>query len=95
MRLLGSRSAPATDIPTPTQLPLAPRSKRVLELAHDQAEQFDQSRITPDFLLLGILKETQEIEAANHPVGVAARVLRENYGLAIAHLEQQLLAVIS
>ena len=95
VQLLGSRSAPSTDIPIPPQLPLVRRVKRVLELARDQAEQFGQSRITPDFLLLGILKETQEIETMGHQAGIAARVLREEYGLAIAHLEQQLLATIS
>lgn len=32
-----------------------PEAIRVLELARDQAEQFGQSRITSNFLLLGIL----------------------------------------
>lgn len=95
MQLLGSRSVHATDSSIPTQRPLAPRTKRVLEIAYDQAEQFGQSRITPDFLLLGILKETHEIEAAGHQTGVAARVLSEEHKLVIAHLEQQLLAAIS
>ena len=95
VQLLGTRCDPTTSTAVPSQLPLAPRTKRVLELARDQAEQFGQPRITPDLLLLGILKETQEIEAAGHQAGVAAQVLREEHGLAIAHLEQQLLAAIS
>lgn len=67
----------------------------MLELAFDQSKQFGQSRINPNFLLLGILKETQEMTTANQPIGVAAQVLKEEYGLAIAHLEQQLLAAIA
>ncbi|MEL7315453.1 MAG: Clp protease N-terminal domain-containing protein [Cyanobacteria bacterium J06559_3] len=66
-----------------------------MELAHEQAAEAGQSQSTPEHLLLGILQETAEIEAAGHPAGVAARVLREGFGINLAHFEQQLKSAIS
>jgi DNA-binding transcriptional MerR regulator len=88
VQLLGSRPAPPVEIPTPHQLPFAPRAKRVLELAREQAEQLEQSRIAPEHLLLGILAEDEETPAKY--TGVAIRILKERFGLDLAHLEQQL-----
>lgn len=88
VQLLGSRSAPSVEIPTPHQLPFAPRAKRVLELAREQAEQLEQSRIAPEYLLLGILAEDEETPAKY--TGVAIRILKEGFGLDLACLDRQL-----
>ena len=92
---LGMRPQPPVEIPTLPHLPFAPRVKRVLELAREQAEVEGQPQSTPEHLLLGMLKETEEIEAAGHSAGVAALVLREGFGIDLASLEQQLRAALS
>ncbi|MDY6785745.1 MAG: Clp protease N-terminal domain-containing protein [Cyanobacteriota bacterium] len=89
--LLGSRPVPPVG-PVPSSLPFAPRAKRVLELAREQGEQLRQSRVAPEHLLLGILKEDKETPAQY--TGVAVYVLREKCNLDLAHLEQQLREVI-
>ncbi|MDJ0708134.1 MAG: Clp protease N-terminal domain-containing protein, partial [Leptolyngbyaceae cyanobacterium MO_188.B28] len=90
VQMLGSRPTPPVEIPTPPHLPFAPRAKRVLELAREQAEQLGQPRISPEHLLIGILRETEEVEAAGQAAGVAARVLREGFNVNFDQLEQQL-----
>lgn len=70
----------------PAELPFAPRAKLVIELALEQAQQFGQSHIAPEHLLLAILQEGG---------GVATHVLQERFGLDLAHLEQQLRSVMS
>ncbi|MEO0395933.1 MAG: MerR family transcriptional regulator [Cyanobacteria bacterium P01_A01_bin.137] len=90
VELLGARPTPPIEIPVPSSLPFAPRVKRVLELAREQVDAIEQAHVAPEHLLIGILKETEEIEAAGHAAGVAARVLREGFGIDLAHLEQQL-----
>ena len=66
-----------------------------------------QTRIDSGHLLLGILKETKEVEEAREVaiahgnekpmefIGVAARVLRERLRIDLAHLEQQLRSAMS
>ena len=95
VQLLGSRPKPPIEIPTPTHIPFAPRVKRVLELAREQAEEDGQSLSAPEHLLLGVLKETEEIEDAGHVAGVAAYVLREKFGIDLATLEQQIRSAMS
>lgn len=90
VQIVGSRPKPPIEIPTPPHLPFAYRAKRVLELAREQAEEASQPQSTPEHLLLGILQETEEIEVAGHQAGVAALVLRNGFGIDLAHLEQQL-----
>ncbi len=75
--------------PIPSRMPFAPRLKRVIELALEEAKQLGQFRLTPEFLLLGILKEGEE------GGGVAIYVLKEKLGIDLAHLEQQLRSAMS
>lgn len=92
VQLLGERPDPPSNMPRPDQLPLAPRAKRVLELAREQAEALNQSRIVPEHLLLGILKEDQE--TPEQYVGVAARILRDEFNVDFLQMEQQIEAEI-
>jgi hypothetical protein len=61
-------SSPAHEIKS---TPLTPRAKHALWLAIDEAKRMKRSSVTPEHVLLGLLRE---------PDGVAARVLR-NLGL--------------
>lgn len=91
-KVLGLRPKPPARIAE--RLPLALRAKRVLELARQQAQSV-QARIAPEHLLLGLLRETREVEAEQQQPGVAAYILKEGFGLDLASLEQQLRAVMS
>lgn len=91
VQLLGTRSTPAIDIPGPEQLPLAPRAKRVLELARKQAAQLKRSHVTPNHLLLGILREDEETPEQYQ--GVAIRVLQETSDVNLAQLKQRLINI--
>ncbi|MEL6321402.1 MAG: MerR family transcriptional regulator [Cyanobacteria bacterium J06626_14] len=62
----------------------APRMKRVIELALEEAEQSGEALITPEYLLLGILKEAEE------GGGLATYILGNDLGINLTHLEQQL-----
>ncbi|MGB5899629.1 MAG: Clp protease N-terminal domain-containing protein, partial [Geitlerinemataceae cyanobacterium] len=86
LQLLGS---PPTNIHVPEdEPPLAPRVVRVFELATDRAQQLQQSHITPEHLLLSILEEDEE--TPTQYVGVAIRILKEGFGIDLAHLKQRL-----
>ncbi|MEM8810660.1 MAG: MerR family transcriptional regulator [Cyanobacteria bacterium P01_G01_bin.38] len=87
--LLGAQPAQPADADNLTRLPVAPRVKLVIELSLELAEQSGQSLITPEHLLLGILKEA---EAGG---GVATYALREGLGIDLAHLEQQVRSAMS
>ena len=95
VQILGARPTPPIEIPRPAYLPFAPRAKRMLELAREQVKQVGVSQVTSAHLLLGILQETAEIEAAGHSAGVAVRVLREGFGIDLTHLEKQLRSTMS
>ena len=90
--LLGARPEPPVDIPTPPSLPFAPRVKRVLELARETVNVLGQIHVAPEHLLVGMLEETEEVELAGHLAGLAARVLREKFGINLDRLMQQLKA---
>ena len=77
---------PAETEPFP-QLPFAPRAKRVIELAIDEAKAGGRSQISPAHLLLGILAEHKECPP---PGGVAARLLAEALNVDLQTLEQRL-----
>ncbi len=77
------------ETPIPSRMPFAPRVKRVIELALDQAKQLGQFRLTPEYLLLGILKEGEQ------GGGVAIYVLKQKLKIDLAHLEQQLRLAMS
>jgi DNA-binding transcriptional MerR regulator len=89
VKLLGRATLPE-EAYIPAQLPYAPRVKRVLELALEKASQLGQSSMTPEHILLGILKEAEETGG-----GVATHVLKEGFGIDLAHLEQQLRSAMS
>lgn len=92
---LGARPTPPVEIPTPPHLPFAPRAKRVLELAREEADQLEQSRVAPEHLLLGIIRETEEMEEFGHPTGLATQIPRQAFGIDFSSLEQQLrLAIV-
>ncbi len=82
------------EITTAFDLPFAPRAKRVLELTKKEAKQLGNSCIAPEHLLLGILKETKEVERFGQPIGIATRILREDCQLNLQHFEQQLISAI-
>ena len=82
VQILGKRTP--EEIPVTHTIPFLPKAKRVLQLARAQAKQLDRDRINSEHLLLGILKEAEE------GGGVAARILREELGIDLVQLEQQL-----
>mgnify|MGYP001793404021 CR=1 FL=1 len=88
---LGTRPTPPEGTPIPAALPFAPRVKRVIELALEEAKQQKQSQITPTYFLLGILAEYKEVPP---PGGVATYILREEFNVDLQALEQQLRAAI-
>ncbi len=90
VKWLGTRPTPPEGT-FPPQLPFAPRVKRVIELALDEAKQVGKSRISPEHLLLGILAEYKEVPP---PGGVATYILREELGIDLNQIEQQIRAVI-
>ncbi|MGK7953027.1 MAG: MerR family transcriptional regulator [Xenococcaceae cyanobacterium] len=95
VQILGERPKPQLEASTPKSIPFVPRAKRVLELARQEVNQSDQSRINSGHLLLGILKETKEIEEAGQAVGVAAHILRDILEIDLVKLEQQLRLAMS
>ena len=75
-----------------SQLPFAPRVKMVVELALKEAEQFGQPRrIAPEHLLLAIL---EEYKICPPPGGVATYIRKEELGIDLDALGQQLRAAI-
>lgn len=70
----------------PSPLPFTIRTKRVIELALDEAKAVGLAHIEPEHLLLGILDEHKESG------GLATHILQEELGLDLSQLEQQLRA---
>lgn len=104
-QILGDPPFPL-EMPSPEKTPFTSRAKRVVELALEEANQMNQARIDSGHLLLGILKETEEIETAREIaiakgddkpmefIGVAAKILRV-LGINLVQLEQQLRSTMS
>ncbi|MGD1855570.1 MAG: MerR family transcriptional regulator [Leptolyngbyaceae cyanobacterium] len=90
VKWLGTRPTPPAGTFPPT-LPFAPRVKRVIELALDEAKQQETSKIAPEYLLLAMLEEHKEAPA---PGGVATYILRAELNIDLQHLEQQLRAAL-
>lgn len=90
VKWLGTRPTPPEGT-FPPKLPFAPRMKRVIELALEEAEQLGHSQISPEHLLLGILEEFKEVPP---PGGVATYILREELGVDLVYIEKQLRAAI-
>lgn len=88
MKWLGVRPNPPEGR-HPAPMPFAVRAKRVIELALDEAKEMGRSRIEPEHLLLGILDENKESG------GLATYILKEEFGLDLSQLEQQLRATLS
>ena len=84
VKWLGSPPAPPAGAYIPPRLPYAPRVKRVIELALEQAEQVGQALVAPEHLLLGILKEAEE------GGGLATYILKKELGIDLPGLEQEL-----
>lgn len=106
-QIIGERPPLPLEVPIPDKLPFAPRAKRVIELALEEADRMGQAQINSGHLLLGILKQTEEEEAARKiaiaqgeekPIefmSVAAMILREKLGIDLVQLEQQLRSAMS
>jgi ATP-dependent Clp protease ATP-binding subunit ClpA len=69
---------------SPSEIILSPRSKKVIELATDEARQLGHSRVGPEHLLLGLIREGQ---------GIASGVI-ESLGVAMDKVRQQVLATL-
>lgn len=107
VQIIGDRPQLPPEIAIPEKLPLAPRAKRVIELALEEANQMGQTQINSGHLLLGILKQTEEEAAAREMaiaqgvekpmefMSVAVMILREKLGIDLVELEQQLRSAIS
>src|SRR5690606_30535523 len=67
------------DFPSPSELVLTPRAKKVLELAYEEARQQGVGYIGTEHILLGIVREGE---------GVAARVLA-NLGVTADKIRSQ------
>ena len=107
VQIVGERPSLPPEIPIPEKIPFAPRAKRVIELAFEEANQMSQTQINSGHLLLGILKQTEEEEAAREIaisqgeskpmefMSVAAMILRERLGVDLVQLERQLRLAMS
>ena len=73
----------------PSPMPFTGRTKRVIELALDEANAMGLSRIEPEHLLLGMLDEQKESG------GLATHILKEELGLDLSQFEQQLRTLMS
>ena len=88
-RILGPRARIGPGATVPPRIPYAPRVERVIQLSLEEAEQSEQTMITPEYLFLGILKE------AEGGGGVATYILENKLGIDLASLEQQLRSAMS
>ncbi|NEP45556.1 MAG: hypothetical protein F6K35_42615 [Okeania sp. SIO2H7] len=79
-----------SDTKTPPEIPFTPRAHRVMELATEQAEQQGHAQITPEHLLLGLLRESEM--GGKSGGGLAMRILQE-CGVDCQKLKQQLNSV--
>ncbi|MGD1896645.1 MAG: MerR family transcriptional regulator [Phormidesmis sp.] len=86
VKWLGTRPTPPEGTFAPV-LPFAPRMKRVIELALDEAKEKAESKIAPEHLLLAMIEEYKEAPA---PGGVATYILREEFNVDLQQLERQL-----
>lgn len=86
------RPTPPEGTVVPDILPFAPRMKRVIELAVEEAQQVGESRITPSHVLLGMLKEYDEVPP---PGGVATYILGTELSISLEPLEVQLRQAIT
>lgn len=82
---------PVPSIEAFPQLPFAPRAKRVIEIALEEANGVGRSRIAPEHVLLGILGKYKECPPHG---GGAARQLKEELQVNLQKLEQQLRTTI-
>jgi ATP-dependent Clp protease ATP-binding subunit ClpA len=69
---------------TPSEITLSPRTKKIIELAIDEARRMGHSHVGTEHLLLGIVREGE---------GVAARVL-ESLGVTLEKVRQQVIATL-
>ncbi|MEM9152204.1 MAG: MerR family transcriptional regulator [Cyanobacteria bacterium P01_F01_bin.3] len=69
-KLLAQHNVSDTEIPP--EIPLTPRSRRVLKLATEQSKQQGHAQIAPQHLLLGLLQEGETTGG-----GIATRILQE------------------
>ena len=69
---------------TPSELTVSPRTKKVIELAIDEARKLNHRHVGPEHLLLGLVREGQ---------GIASGVI-ESLGVTLAKVRQQVLATI-
>lgn len=107
LQIIGELRPRPPEIPIPEKIPFAPRAKRVIELALEEANRMSQTQINSGHLLLGILKQTEEEEAAREIaiaqgeekpmefMSVAAMILREKLGIDLEQLKQQLRSAMS
>lgn len=65
----------------PIEIPFNPRAKRILERSWDEARKLGQNFISPEHLLLGLIRDNE---------GIAARVL-ENKEVGLDNLERELI----
>ena len=68
----------------PSDITLSPRTKKVIELAIDEARRLRHRRVGPEDILLGLLREGE---------GIASGVI-ESLGLSLSKVRQQLLAAL-
>ncbi len=78
--IIGTGDAPTT----PSEITLSPRTKKVIELAIDEARRMGHSHVGSEHLLLGLVREGQ---------GIASGVI-ESLGVTLTKVRQQLLATL-
>src|SRR5687767_8449352 len=75
----------AANMPSsPSEITISPRTKKVIELAIDEARKLGHGHVGPEHLLLGLVREGQ---------GIASGVI-ESLGVTMAKVRQQVLATI-
>src|SRR5207248_1759655 len=79
------RAAAREKIPPAVEIPFSPATKRILQYAMQEADDFDHTAIGSEHLLLGVLRENDSVAAA----------LLKSHGLTLDHVREtirQLLA---
>src|SRR4051812_39168260 len=76
-----ARLAKGERIPTSVELPLAPESKRVLHLAHEESDRLQDRHIGTEHLLLGLMREDGSVAAeVLREMGLQLKTVREAFG---------------
>jgi ATP-dependent Clp protease ATP-binding subunit ClpA len=75
---------PGNEPTNPTDITLSPRTKKVVEFAMDEARRLGHSRVAPEHILLGLVREGE---------GIASGII-ESAGVSLEQVRQQLISAM-